>query len=160
MAMKRGKWPQGAGDEAGLEAEEPAPRHGGARGGYSSRRYSVAEKVALVAEFEQSGETFDEFCARRHISSASTAARTTTTATSATTDTGHHGMYTSSARVSATRSSGGSATDCNRPAQAGSTPLTASSITTPATTASGHARSRRGAVSGSADISRHTSRQA
>ena len=47
----------GAGDEAGFAAEEPAPRHGGRRSGDSSRRYSAAEKRALVEEFEGSEES-------------------------------------------------------------------------------------------------------
>jgi transposase InsO family protein len=72
MAMeRREREDRGAGDEAGSAAEAPAPRHGGARGGNSAKRYSVAEKRALLEEFEQSGEGFERFCARRHVSSAS-----------------------------------------------------------------------------------------
>jgi transposase InsO family protein len=73
MAMKSGKGKgSGSGDEAGLAAEAPAPlQHGGRHGGNMSRRYSAAEKRALVEEFEQSEETFGDFCSRHHVSSAS-----------------------------------------------------------------------------------------
>ena len=71
--MKSGKSKgSGAGDEAGLAAEEPAPaQHGGRHGGNMSRRYSASEKRALVEEFEQSDESFGDFCGRKHVSSAS-----------------------------------------------------------------------------------------
>jgi len=66
---------RGAGEEAGLAAESPAPRkisrRVGLRRGDSSKRYSVADKLALLAELESSGETFERFCARRGVSSAS-----------------------------------------------------------------------------------------
>lgn len=61
----------GAGEEAGLPAEEPAPTGAAPRAAPSGRRYTAAQKLALVREFEESGETFDEFCARRQVSSAS-----------------------------------------------------------------------------------------
>lgn len=66
---------RGAGVEAGLADSRPAPRmdrgRAGVRRGDVSRRYSVAEKLALLEELERSGETFERFCARRHVSSAS-----------------------------------------------------------------------------------------
>jgi transposase InsO family protein len=61
----------GAGEEAGTPADEPAPGHGGRRVGGSARRYSVAEKLRLVEEFVRGDETFEEFCARKHVSTAS-----------------------------------------------------------------------------------------
>jgi len=62
---------RGAGEEAGTPADESAPRHGGRRDGDTARRYSVAQKLALVDEFMQGDETFDVFCARHKVSTAS-----------------------------------------------------------------------------------------
>jgi len=45
-ARKQGD--SGAGAEAGLAAEAPAPRIGGPRDGNTARRYTAAEKLALV----------------------------------------------------------------------------------------------------------------
>jgi transposase InsO family protein len=60
-----------AGAEAGSAADAPAVGRIRATGANSSRRYSVAEKLALVEEFARSGERFSAFCARRQVSSAS-----------------------------------------------------------------------------------------
>jgi hypothetical protein len=54
MAMKqRERTPRRAGEEAGTPADESALRHGGVRKGDTSRRYSVAGKLALVEELVQ-----------------------------------------------------------------------------------------------------------
>lgn len=60
-----------AGEEAGTPADESALRVGRKRDWDTSRRYSVEEKLALVEEFVQSDETFDAFCARKKVSTAS-----------------------------------------------------------------------------------------
>lgn len=74
--MSKGSWEaRGAGVESGSADSTPAPRmdrgRAGVRRGDVARRYSVAEKLALMEEFERSGESFDRFCARRKVSSAS-----------------------------------------------------------------------------------------
>ena len=74
--MSKGSWEvRGAGVESGSADSAPAPRmdrgRAGVRRGDVARRYSVAEKQALMEEFERSGESFDRFCARRKVSSAS-----------------------------------------------------------------------------------------
>ena len=60
-----------AGEEAGTPADEPALRVRRKHDWDTSRRYSVAEKLALVDEFVKGGETFDAFCARHRVSTAS-----------------------------------------------------------------------------------------
>ncbi len=64
-----------AGGEAGLAAEPPdaGPPARVRRQGDSTRRFSAAQKRALLDEYERGDETQDAFCARRSVSATSLA---------------------------------------------------------------------------------------